>query len=124
MPQGVPIPVRSLLTLIASVALVVASTIYRFRCPERVQEFSETRWVEEHNRPRILYIADKISRGPWQWPTLVFSLLGGGVTVYLMIDLQWLALSHIAEPRTCPKNYRDAVGVCVASSTRRRSVPG
>ena len=90
-PQGVPIPVRSRLALVASVALVIASTFYRFGCPHRVQEFSETEWVEQHGQPRVLYIADKLSHGVLQWLTLVCSVAGGGLTLYLMGDLLWMA---------------------------------
>jgi len=45
--------------LLDTLLLVAGSTLYRFRCPERIQEFSEHQWVEEHGHPRLIYIGDQ-----------------------------------------------------------------
>ena len=58
----IPFPLRSQLIVFSSLLLVAGSTLYRVGCPARVQEFSETEWVEAHGHPRLLYISDSLGR--------------------------------------------------------------
>ena len=82
----IPIPERTWWILLSSTLLVIGSTLYRWKCPQRIQTFSETEWVEEHGHPRQLYIAESLSRGWLQWPTLTCSLVGGVLAIGLVID--------------------------------------
>jgi len=50
-----PIPSQSLLLLVSSVLLAVASTIYALFCPSRIKEFSRDQWCDQLGRPLIHY---------------------------------------------------------------------
>jgi len=51
----VPIPSSSLLLLLSTASLAVASTIYALWCPSRVREFSRDQWCDELGKPLIHY---------------------------------------------------------------------
>jgi hypothetical protein len=53
MDLGLTVPDRTFWLLVASTFLVIGTTIYKSACPRRVQEFSETHWVEELHMPRL-----------------------------------------------------------------------
>jgi uncharacterized protein YjbI with pentapeptide repeats len=80
----IPIPEKMSLILLDAILLVFGSTIYRFRCPSRVQEFSENQWVEEHRHPRLIYIRDKLDRRKSQVVTALFFGPGIGLAIYLI----------------------------------------
>ena len=61
-PFDVPYPLRSVLVLISSILLVLGSTVFRLGCPTRIQEFSESQWVEAHRNPRPLYLSESLNR--------------------------------------------------------------
>ncbi len=90
----IPLPGRILWLLLSSSALAIGSTLYKVMCPERVQAFSESEWVEAHGRPRLLYIAEKIKR-PWQWPTNTFLWLGALTGGVLLLERVTVALIYI-----------------------------
>ena len=83
----IPIPERIGEILWSSIFLVIGSTFYRWKCPQRIQTFSETEWVEKHGHPRQLYIAESLS-GKWsiKWLTLISSFVGGGLALWLVVD--------------------------------------
>ena len=91
----IPFPLRSQLIVISSLLLVAGSTLYRVGCPARVQEFSETEWVEAHGHPRLLYISDSLSRSWLVWPTTILTGTGGLLAVGLMVDFLLTAMGHI-----------------------------
>ena len=70
--------------------------MYKLKCPERVQAFSETEWVEAHGRPRLLYIAEKIKR-PWQRSTNILLRLGAATGGLLLVERFLEALFYVAE---------------------------
>lgn len=49
------IPKMSLLMLISTVLLAIASTCYTLFCPSRVKEFSKDQWVDQLDKPLIHY---------------------------------------------------------------------
>ena len=82
----IPIPERTWWILFSSILLVIGSTLYRLSCPQRVQEFSETEWVEKYGHPRLLYWCESLSKPIIQWPTLLFTVIGGSIAIWLVID--------------------------------------
>lgn len=91
----IPIPGRLPMILLNSVILVIGTTIYRFWCPHRVQEFSETRWVEEHRHPRLLYFQASWSRRPAQWLAFLFTAAGGLIAAVLIGERILVAMRYI-----------------------------
>jgi len=96
-----PIPDRTTLLFVSSIFLAIGSTIFKVACPSRIQEFSETQWVEQHGHPRLHYLAVSMSwrswRRPAQWATAFFTLLGGLLALWLMIDSIKLAISYLIQ---------------------------
>ena len=80
---------------VTSLCLVVGTTLYRLACPHRVQEFSETEWVEQHGRARLQYFAESFRRKWAQWPTLVFTVVGGALGGWLVVERLWRALLYV-----------------------------
>lgn len=93
--HAIPIPARAKTILVGSVLLVIGSTIYRLFCPDRVQVFSETQWVEEHNHPRILYLAQSLRRSGLQWLAMIFTAAGGLLSAWLAWDLIMRSVGYL-----------------------------
>ena len=94
----IPIPERTWWILISSILLVIGSTLYRISCPQRVQEFSETEWVEKYGHPRQLYLNESLSKPIIQWPVLFFTVIGGLIGIGLVIDRLWaIIMRHLLE---------------------------
>jgi len=81
--------------LLDSVILAIGTTIYRLWCPHRVQEFSETRWVEEHRHARLLYFQASWSRKPAQWLALLFTTAGGLLAGGLILERLFVAMRYV-----------------------------
>lgn len=92
----VPLPARMMWLLLSSLLLVIGTTMYRLACPPRVQEFSETQWVEQHGRPRLQYLAESLKRR-WQIPTAVFTGIGGVLGVALLLERIWVAFRYVIQ---------------------------
>jgi uncharacterized protein YjbI with pentapeptide repeats len=93
----IPIPERMMLILFDCLLLVAGTTLYKLACPARIQEFTETRWVEELKHARLHYIAEKLRR-PWlQWPTLLLNTVGAGLALFLIGERIWWAFRYIFE---------------------------
>ena len=58
----IEMPARMTWLFVSALFLGIGTTLYRLRCPERVQTFSETEWVEQHGRPRLQYLAESLKR--------------------------------------------------------------
>ena len=86
----IQIPERTLVLLASSIFLAVGSTLYRLKCPGRVQEFSEVQWVEQHRYPRLQYLAESLRR-PWQIETAIITGIGGVLALYLVGDRVYVA---------------------------------
>ena len=108
----IPIPESLSWVLLSSICLVIGSTLYRVACPDRIQTFSETQWVERHQNPRLLYLIDSwsyrssrlffLNWGGWrrfsQWHTLIFTILGGFLALWLAIKSIATALIYLYVP--------------------------
>lgn len=81
----ISIPGRLVLTVLDALLLVIGSTLYKFACPQRIQTFTEVEWVEQHRNLRLLYLSDSFSRPSLRGVTLFFLLVGGLLTLYLLI---------------------------------------
>lgn len=92
----IPLPGRVMWLLVSSFMLFVGTTMYRMRCPDRIQEFSETQWVEQHARPRLQYFAESWKR-PWQVPTSLFLGFGGVAAALLLLERVWVATWYVIE---------------------------
>lgn len=85
----IEVPPRTLMLLVASLCLALGATVYRVRCPARVREFSETKWVEEMQMPRILWVATDQERRVAQAIAAMLTLVGGAATLGLLIERVW-----------------------------------
>ena len=90
----IELPDKTMYLFASSILLAVGSTLYRLKCPARVQEFSEVQWVEQHRYPRLQYLAESLSR-PWQIETAVITGIGGVGALYLVGDRVYVALRYI-----------------------------
>lgn len=93
----IPIPHRMAGIIVSSLLLVVGSTLYASMCPRRIQHFSETAWVEEHDKVRIHYLAASMSRRFWQWATAVTTVVGGAWALWLVAERLAIAFRFIAK---------------------------
>ncbi len=50
-----PLPSRSLILLISTILLAVASTLYTLFCPSRIREFTKDVWCDQLNRSLLNY---------------------------------------------------------------------
>jgi len=91
----IPYPDQLILTLIGSFFLVIGTTIYKLRCPKRVQEFSETQWVEEHEKARHFYLIECLRYPLSQIISAFFLLLGAGLSLYVVLFRTYIAASYI-----------------------------
>lgn len=82
----IPTPARMTWLFWASLLLVVGTTIYKLRCPRRVQDFSETEWVEQHGHARIQYLAESLRRRWAQIFSSGFTAVGGVIGLALLVD--------------------------------------
>lgn len=88
-------PVRTMWLTLSSLSLVVGTTIYKVGCPQRVQTFSETEWVEQHGRARLQYLSESLKRR-MQVSAVAFTLVGGVTGLALLAERLWVAISYMA----------------------------
>ncbi|WP_439628196.1 pentapeptide repeat-containing protein [Gemmata sp.] len=53
--QPMPLPSRSLILLISTILLAIASTLYTLFCPSRIREFTKDVWCDQLNRSLLNY---------------------------------------------------------------------
>lgn len=82
----IDVPSSIYIALISSVFLVIGTTIYSLACPRRIQEFSESEWVESLDHFRLLYTTEGYRRLGWSITSLLFLTLGGLIGLYLTCD--------------------------------------
>ena len=99
LPERIPIPEDSVWILGGFFLLLLGTALYRLFAPDSVKEYTETRWVAELRRPRLLYIRDKFGCGPYWWFYLpvqclsyVASVAGLLVLSYVFLKNFWQAL--------------------------------
>lgn len=90
----IPLPERVLWLLLSSFLLFLGSSMYRLLCPQRVQEFSETQWVEQHGRPRLQYLSASHER-KWQLSTFVLIASGGALGLILLFERFYVAFEYV-----------------------------
>lgn len=90
----IEMPARMTWLFVSALFLGIGTTIYRLRCPERVQTFSETEWVEQHGRPRLQYFAESLTRRG-QIPTAFFTAVGGALGVALLLERIWATFRYL-----------------------------
>lgn len=89
------VPLSVQLATIASLFLAIGVVTFKTCCPERVREFSETRWVDELARPRLLYLADAW-RSLWlAYLSLIFTLIGAGIAGWLFLGQALIACQEL-----------------------------
>jgi len=93
----IPIPHRMFLILIDSILLVLGTTVFKLACPSNVQEFSQAQWVLEHRQPRLPYLRDQWSRYWLRWITVLFSITGAALGLYLIIERVFLAFKYLIQ---------------------------
>lgn len=94
MNYPIPLPNRVLWLLLSSFMLFLGTAMYRLACPQRVQEFSETQWVEQHGRPRIQYLSASTDR-KWQLSTFFFMSIGGVLGLALLFERFYEAFGYV-----------------------------
>lgn len=94
-------------TLFAIVLLAAASGIYKYGCPEEIDQYSSTQWEIEHSRPLITYFSLSHSKKGWRRVSDRLYLLGIGWTVaylawrtaiavhFLLVEPSWKLLRSL-----------------------------
>jgi uncharacterized protein YjbI with pentapeptide repeats len=91
----VRIPHRMMLILLDTVLLVIGSSFYKWFCPGRVQEFSETQWVEQHGRPRLQYFAEDWKHRRRRVVAWVATVTGAVLGAFLVLERLYLGVKYI-----------------------------
>ncbi len=79
-----PIPVSLGFQLAAIIALAIASTIFKLRCPSIVQEQSEVGWERVTKNPLLEYRSADWCRLKWRYTCAFFFVLGSLYTLYFI----------------------------------------
>jgi uncharacterized protein YjbI with pentapeptide repeats len=83
-----PKPALSALLLVSTAFLAIASSIYAFACPSRVQEFSRDQWTYQLGLSAVHYMADAWRRTPLRVAAIFFYFIGGtGAAIVLTTKL-------------------------------------
>jgi hypothetical protein len=97
-----PIPRQSFLLLVSTILLAVASTLYTFRCPSRIKEFSRDQWCDQLGRSLLHY-------WPLAWKHRYLRLvcaacyaLGGAGALWVLGTKVWLTALFIWKHSTWP----------------------
>ena len=73
----VEVPDQAGIIISSSVLLGISATIYKFKCPDTVQNFTQTEWVYEHKHPRPLYLVDLLQSRKLRLLSVILMFLGG-----------------------------------------------
>lgn len=79
----IPIPESIGFIIVSSLMLGLSSAIYKIKCPEILQNFTEVQWVYEHKHPRVQYILGALTTELWRMSCMILLLLGGAIAVYI-----------------------------------------
>jgi hypothetical protein len=83
-----------LMLLAGAVSLIVASTIYAWRCPERVKEFSLERWTNELGKEAISYVSLSWRDPFWRLVCGTCFYLGSFLTALVLLLRLWEGISQ------------------------------
>lgn len=81
----IPIPDQLIWLTLGSFCVSLGTFFYRAGCPERIQNFTENEWVEEHGHPRVFYREQCVQNIKWLYATTVFLTIGILILSYLII---------------------------------------
>jgi len=97
-----PIPSLSLVLLVSTVLLAIASTLYTWRCPSRIKEFSRDQWCDQLGRSLLHY-------WPLAWKERYVRLicatcyaLGGAGALWVLGTKVWHTALFILKHSTWP----------------------
>lgn len=100
--QPVAMPALTLFTLIGTVLLAIASTLFAVACPARVKEFSLQRWTDELRRPTLHYLAHSWKYHWTRRICMICYVLGGSITATILgiklIEAALYVLAHTPMP--------------------------
>lgn len=71
--------------LIGAVLLMIASTIYAWKCPSRIKEFSLERWTKELGKSAVNYVPLTWRDSSWRWFCGICFLAGSFITASVLI---------------------------------------
>jgi hypothetical protein len=71
--------------LLGAVLLMIASTIYAWKCPLRIKEFSLERWTKELGKPAVNYVPLTWRNPVLRWICGVLFWAGSGLTASVLI---------------------------------------
>lgn len=97
-----PIPSQSLLLLVATILLALASTIYVLGCPARIKEFSREQWCHELRHELVHYWPFAWRHRFWRVVCGVSYVIGGTLVLWILATKLWRAGAFIVrnmEPR-------------------------
>ncbi|MCU7862431.1 MAG: pentapeptide repeat-containing protein [Candidatus Thiodiazotropha sp. (ex Lucinoma borealis)] len=90
-----PVPTRSLAILVSTIFLALGSTFYTFKCPSRIKEFNQDKWVDELNKSLLSY-------WPLSWKfryirllSALFYFIGGSILFYILLEKLYGVLQYI-----------------------------
>jgi Pentapeptide repeats (8 copies) len=84
-----PIPSQSLVLLISTVLLAVASTLYTWRCPSRIKEFSRDQWCDQLGRSLLHYWPLAWKERPVRLICAACYALGGAGALWVISTKVW-----------------------------------
>ncbi len=91
----VPVPERIFLIILSSVFLAIATTIYKIKCPDLVQNFTESQWVYEHKHPRPRYLVNALAEQGWRRVCFILMILGSLIAGGLILERLYSAVSYL-----------------------------
>jgi hypothetical protein len=71
--------------LLGAVLLMIASTIYAWKCPSRIKEFSLERWTKELGKSAINYVPLTWRDSGWRWFCGICFLVGSVITAGVLM---------------------------------------
>jgi hypothetical protein len=71
--------------LLGAVLLMIASTIYAWKCPSRIKEFSLERWTNELGKSATSYVPQTWRDSGWRWFCGICFLVGSLITASVLI---------------------------------------
>jgi hypothetical protein len=71
--------------LLGAVLLMIASTIYAWKCPLRIKEFSLERWTKELGKSAINYVPLTWRDSGWRWFCGICFLVGSVITAGVLM---------------------------------------
>ena len=94
----IPIPENMSWIILSSILLATSTTIYRFRCPDIVQDFTQSQWVYEHKHARPLYLVKTLTKEKWRYLCLTLLFSGGFIATIILLLRLFKAIYYLYFP--------------------------